>query len=174
GENRVGKWSVQSAAYPGQLAQVMPSSKDDPTNSWVVINSHYFNDAPQAAKGLVKLKLWLRPLEPGKSVIRQVIHGDASKGIMLPPGTKTDPATTPISSAFRADGAENDQTEGGKNPDGDVCIFNLATHMHKRGPRFLIQYAESGQVETLLDWPDWVHAGIALPPSLAPITATTG
>jgi hypothetical protein len=171
GTNRVGKWSVQAASFPGYLAQVMPSSKDDPTNSWVVINSHYFNDAPRPAKGLVKLKLWLRPLEPGKRVIRQVIHGDASKGIMLPPGTKSDPANNPISAAFRADGAENDQTEGGKNPSGDVCIFNLATHMHKRGTRFLIQYAESGQVENLLDWPDWLHAGISLTPSLAPITS---
>ena len=69
GENRVGKWSVQAASYPGKLAQVMPSSKDDPTNSWVVINSHYFNEAPRAAKGLVKLKLWLRPLEDRKSVV---------------------------------------------------------------------------------------------------------
>src|SRR5262249_33125450 len=60
GENRVGKWSVQAASYPGKLAQVMPSSKDDPTNSWVVINSHYFNKAPQPAQGHVQLKLVLK------------------------------------------------------------------------------------------------------------------
>ena len=171
GENRVGKWSVQAASYPGKLAQVMPSSKDDPTNSWVVINSHYFNNAPKPAQGLVKLKLWLKPLEAGKRVVRQVIQGDASKGIMLPPGTKSDPANNPIASAWRADGAENDQTEGGKNPSGDVCIFNLATHMHKRGTRFLIQYAENDQVETTLDWSDWLHAGVVLIPSLGPISS---
>ena len=57
----------------------MPASKDDPNDSWVVINSHYFNEAKKTGRGLVKLKLWLRPLEPGKRVIRQVIHGDASK-----------------------------------------------------------------------------------------------
>lgn len=169
GETPRGKWSVTSASYPGDLAQVMPSSTDDPADSWVVINSHYFNNASKPAKGLVRLKLWLEPLDPRKRVIRQVIHGDASRGIMLPPGTKSDPAANPITAALRADGAENVQTEGGHNPSGDVCIFNLATHMHKRGTRFLIQYAENGQVETTLDWNDWLHAGVSLLPSLGPI-----
>ena len=171
GENTVGKWGVTSASYPGDLAQVMPAAKDDPSDSWLVINSHYFNESRKVGKGLVKLKLWLRPLDPRKRVIRQVIHGDASKGIMLPPGAKSDPANNPITAALRADGAPNYSTEGGTNPTGDVCIFNLATHMHKRGTRFLIEYAESGQVETTLDWGDWLHAGIALLPSLGPITA---
>jgi hypothetical protein len=168
GENTIGKWSVTKASYPGDLAQVMPASKDDPSDSWVVINSHYFNESRKGGRGIVKLKLWLKPLDPGKRVIRQVIHGDASKGIMLPPGTKSDPASNPIASFFRADGAENTQTEGGKNPEGDVCIFNLATHMHKRGTRFLIEYRENGQSEVLLDWGDWLHAGISLFPNLGP------
>src|SRR5439155_26382973 len=62
GEAPRGKWSVTSASFPGDLAQVMPSSTDDPTYSWVVINSHYFNNAPKRAAGLVRRKLWLRPL----------------------------------------------------------------------------------------------------------------
>jgi hypothetical protein len=171
GETPRGNWSVTSASYPGDLAQVMPSSTDDRVNSWVVINSHYFNDSTKRASGLVRLKLWLRPLDTRKRVIRQVIHGDASEGIMLPPGTKSDPAANPISAALRADGAPNYSTEGGYNPSGDVCIFNLATHMHKRGTRFLIQYAESDQVETTLDWHDWLHPGILLLPSFGPIAA---
>jgi hypothetical protein len=172
GETALGKWAVTSASFPGDLAQVMPASKDDPADSWLVINSHYFNDSSKAAKGLVKLKLWLRPLDPRRRVIRQVIHTDASAGIMLPPGAKSDPANNPITAALRADGAVNYATEGGHNPAGDVCIFNLATHMHKRGTRFLIEYAENGTVETTLDWPDWLHAGLVLLPSLGPIASS--
>ena len=171
GEAARGKWSITSASFPGDLAQVMPSSTDDPADSWLVINSHYFNNATRRAAGLVRLKLWLRPLDPRKRVIRQVIHDDASRGIMLPPATKSDPAANPITAALRADGAENDATEGGHNPTGDVCIFNLATHMHKRGTRFLIQYAEQDQVETTLDWSDWLHAGVVLIPSLGPLSS---
>lgn len=171
GETTVGKWAVTEASFPGDLAQVMPSAKNDPTDTWVVINSHYFNDSRKVGRGLVKLKLWLKPLDARKRVIRQVIHGDASRGIMLPPGTKSDPASNPITAALRADGAENYSTEGGHNPSGDVCIFNLATHMHKRGTRFLIEYAEHGVVETALDWPDWLHPGIVLVPSLGPIAS---
>jgi len=171
GETPRGRWDVTSASYPGDLAQVMVSSTDDPADSWVVINSHYFNDFTKAANGLVRLKLWLRPLDPRRRVIRQVIHDDASRGIMLAPGTKSDPAANPITAALRADGAENYATEGGHNPSGDVCIFNLATHMHKRGTRFLIQYAENDQVETTLDWSQWLHAGVVLIPSLGPISS---
>jgi hypothetical protein len=149
----------------------MPHAKDNPTDTWVVINSHYFNDAKKVGHGVVKLTLRLKPLDPRKRVIRQVIHGDASKGIMLPPGTKSDPANNPITSALRADGAPNYATEGGANPSGDVCVFNLSTHMHKRGTRFLIEYAEQGQIETTLDWSDWLHAGLVLLPSLGPITS---
>jgi hypothetical protein len=174
GETTNGKWSITSAAWPGDLAQVMPHASDDPGDTWVVINSHYFNNSRKVGHGLVRLNLVLEPLDPRKRVIRQVIHSDASRGIMLPPGTKSDPAANPITSALRADGAPNYSTEGGHNPAGDVCIFDLATHMHKRGTRFLIQYAESGQVETTLDWHDWLHAGLALLPSLGPIAATPG
>src|SRR6185503_13028842 len=53
GESAIGKWSTTSASFPGDLAQVMPASKDDPADSWLVINSHYFNGASRAAKGLV-------------------------------------------------------------------------------------------------------------------------
>jgi hypothetical protein len=94
GENTIGKWSVQSASYPGDLAQVMPQAKDDPGDSWVVINSHYFNDSRKVGRGIVKLKLWLKPLDP-RSAIRQVTHGDASV-LVLAPGTKSDPANNPI------------------------------------------------------------------------------
>jgi hypothetical protein len=171
GESRRGKWSVTAASYPGDLAEVMPGSKDDPTNSWLVINSHYFNEASKPGHGLVKLTLHLRPLDPRKRVIHQIIHLDASEHIDLAPDTKTDPAANPVSSALRADGAPNVNTEGGHNPTGDTCIFVASTHMHKRGTRFLIEYAEGGQSEPLIDWPDWLHAGTVLLPSLAPITA---
>jgi hypothetical protein len=176
GETPGRKWSVTSAAWPGDLAQVVPASTDAPNDNWFIVNSHYFNESRKVGHGLVKLVLRLRPLDPRKRVIRQVIHGDASQGIMLPPGTNSSDVigtlgSNPIRSAFRADGAVNEQTEGGHNPAGDVCIFNVSTHMHKRGTRFLIEYAESGTVETLLDWPDWLHAGLALLPSMAPIAA---
>jgi hypothetical protein len=171
GESTNGRWSVTSAAYPGDLAQVVPSSTDDPQNAWMIINSHYFNDSRKVGRGLVKLILTLKPLDPRKRIIRQVIHTDASRGIMLAPGTKSDPANNPITAALRADGAPNPSTEGGHNPSGDVCIFDLATHMHKRGTRFLIQYAENGQAETALDWSDWLHAGVALIPPLGPLSA---
>lgn len=176
GETPGRKWSVTSASWPGDLAQVVPSSKDAPNDNWFIINSHYFNQARKAGYGLVKLTLRLRPLDPRKRVIRQVIHLDASEGIMLRPGTSSSDVIAalghnPITSALRADGAVNDSTEGGHNPTGDVCIFNVSTHMHKRGTRFLIEYAENGTVETLLDWPDWLHAGLALLPSLTPISS---
>ena len=176
GETGVGRWSITSAAWPGDLAQVVPSSKDAPDDNWFIINSHYFNQSRKVGHGLVKLTLRLRPLDPRKRIIRQVIHVDASKGIMLPPGTTSADViaatgANPIRSAFRADGAANTSTEGGHNPTGDVCIFNVATHMHKRGTRFLVEYAEHGSVETILDWPDWVHPGLALLPSLGPIAA---
>jgi len=171
GESATGKWSVTSASWPGDLAQVMPAPKDDPGATWIIINSHYFNQSSKPAHGLVKVTFKLRPLDPRKRVIRQVIHGDANQHIMLPPGTKSDSSNNPVASAWRADGAPNSQTEGGANPSGDVCIFNLSTHMHKRGTRFLISHAENGQVEEVLDWPDWLHAGLVLLPSLSPITA---
>lgn len=171
GENFVGRWSVQSAAWPGDLAQVVPAPKDAPDDTWFVINSHYFNDSKKVGRGIVKLKLRLVPLDPRKRVIRQVTHGDASRHIMLPPGTKSDPAANPVVSALRADGAPNPTTEGGANPDGDVCVFNLSTHMHKRGTRFFIDYAEGGDATRLLDWPDWLHAGLVLIPAMAPLSA---
>ncbi len=174
GESTNGKWSTTMAAFPGDLAQVVPSSTDDPSDAWMIINSHYFNNSKKVGHGLVKLTLALEPLDPRKRIIHQVIHVDASRGIMLPPHTKSDPASNPITSALRADGAPNNSTEGGKNPSGDVCVFNLSTHMHKRGTRFLIQYAEQGQVETVLDWPDWLHAGIALLPAFGPLSADVG
>lgn len=179
GETPGRKWSVTSASWPGDLAQVVPSSTDAPNDNWFIINSHYFNESRKVGHGLVKLILRLQPLDPRKRLIRQVIHGDANRGLMLPPGTASaDVIATlghnPITSALRADGAVNEQTEGGHNPAGDVCIFNVSTHMHKRGTRFLIEYAENGTVENLLDWPDWLHAGIALLPSLAPIAAPKG
>jgi hypothetical protein len=171
GESPQGKWSVTSASWPGDLAEVMPAPKDDPADSWLVINSHYLNDSPKVGHGLVRVVLHLRPLDPRKRVIRQIIHGDASEHIMVPPGTKSDPAANPVTSALRADGAVNYQTEGGHNPTSDVCIFTASTHMHKRGTRFLIEYGESGQTQMLLDWHDWLHAGTVLLPSLAPITS---
>jgi hypothetical protein len=179
GETPGHKWSVTSASWPGDLAQVVPSSTDAPNDNWFVVNSHYFNQSRKVGHGLVKLVLHLRPLDPRKRIIRQVIHGDASEGIMLPPSTNSSDVIAelghnPISAALRADGAVNAQTEGGHNPAGDVCIFNLSTHMHKRGTRFLIEYAENGTVEKLLDWPDWLHPGLVLIPSLGPIASPPG
>jgi hypothetical protein len=171
GETREGNWSVTTGSWPGDLAEVVPAPKDDAKDAWLVINSHYFNNSPKVGHGVVRLTMWLRPLDPRKRVIRQVIHGDASRYIMLPPNTETDRSANPVTSALRADGAVNTQTEGGHNPSGDVCVFALNTHMHKRGTRFLIQYSESGQTDTVLDWADWIHAGLALFPAMTPITA---
>jgi hypothetical protein len=176
GESIVGKWSVTSAAFPGDIAQVVPTPQDAPGDAWLVINSHYFNEAPKRAKALVRVTLRLIPLDPRKRPLRQWIHTQASRGIMLPPGTRSrdlypDVDDNPITAAVRVDGAPNPSSEGATNPASDVCVFAMSTHMHKRGTRFLIRYDEGDVTETVLDWPDWLHAGTVLFPGLTPIGA---
>ena len=158
GETRRGNWSVTTIAWPGDLTQVVPATAG--TNDVIiVVNSHYFNNAPKTAKGLVKVKLKLRPLAPGKRVLRQVVHVDASRDIFVPPG-----ATGSVTSTFQADGAPNLNSEGGTNPPGDVCLFTVSTHMHKRGTLFTIDWEQDETATQLLAWADYLHAGTVIRP----------
>jgi hypothetical protein len=163
GERTCGKnWTCSEASMPGDLAQVIPGSADAPNDAFVVINSHYFNGAPKRGRGLVKVRLKLAPLAPGKRIVRQVIHDGASRDIKVAPG-----AIGPrVASSWQADGAPNDATEGGANPTGDVCIMTLSTHMHKRGTLFEIDYEQDGVTEEMLRWNDYIHAGTILWPAL--------
>ena len=158
GESRRGRWSATTIAWPGDLTQVMPAVEGT-DDAVFVVNSHYFNEAAKAAKGLVKVKLKLRPLTPGKRVLRQAVHVDASRDIFVPPGE-----TRSVTSTFQADGAVNPNAEGGTNPTGDVCVFTLATHMHKRGTLFTIDWEQDGQAQRLLDWPEYLHPGTVFRP----------
>jgi hypothetical protein len=53
----------------------------------------------------------------------------------------------------------NYATEGGVNPSGDVCLFTISTHMHKRGKLFTLDWEDDGGSLRLLEWPDYVHPG---------------
>ncbi len=161
GESQRGNWTITQGTMPGNLTQALPNTADAPGDAIVVVNSHYFNTTQKRGRGLVKLRLKLAPLDPGKRLVRQVIHGQASWDIKVAPG-----ATGTVTSSFQADGSPNDATEGGLNPSGDVCIFALTTHMHKRGQRFTIAYDESGGTTELLDWEDYLHPGTLLRPPL--------
>jgi hypothetical protein len=158
GESRRGKWTVTAIAWPGDLTQVVPATAGT-QDAIIVVNSHYFNDASKTAQGLVKVKLRLRPLTPGKRVLRQVVDVDASRDIFVPPGT-----TGSVTSTFQADGAPNANSEGGTNPPGDVCLFTLATHMHKRGTLFTIDWEQDGASTHLLSWDDYLHPGTTFRP----------
>jgi hypothetical protein len=158
GEFAQGSWSVTKGAMPGNLAQVLPV--DAGGNAVVVLNSHYFNSSPKTAKGLIRIALRLAPLPAGKKLVRQMIHLDASRDIMVPPG-----GTGSVTSTFQADGAPNYATEGGVNPSGDICVFVLSTHMHKRGMRFTVSYEDADGARELLSWPDYLHPGTVLLPS---------
>jgi hypothetical protein len=153
GETRRGNWTVTTIAWPGDLTQVVPAVQGT-DDAVFVVNSHYFNGAPKTAKGTIKVKFKLRPLTPGKRVLRQAIHLDASRDIFVPPG-----ATGAVTSTFQADGAANPSTEGGTNPAGDVCLFTVSTHMHKRGTLFTLDWEKDGGGIRLLEWPDYLHPG---------------
>lgn len=163
GETRRGVWAFTRGAFPGDLMQPLPNPVDTPTDAVLVLNSHYFNGSRKRARGLAKVTLRLAPRNPRKRVLRQLIHGDASRDILVPPL-----GTGAVSATFQADGGANLSTEGGRNPEGDVCIFTLATHMHKRGTLYTIDYEEGGVVKLMLAWPDFIHAGILLRPRFEP------
>jgi hypothetical protein len=158
GETRRGNWTVTTIGWPGDLTQVVPATAGT-DDAVFVVNSHYFNDAEKAAKGIVKVKLKLRPLTPGKRVLRQVVHIDASRDIFVPPG-----GTGSVTSTFQADGAVNPNSEGGTNPTGDVCLFTVSTHMHKRGALFTLDWEQNDASTRLLAWPDYVHPGTVIRP----------
>jgi len=84
---------------------------------------------------------------------------DASRNIFVPPGT-----TGSVTDTFQADGAPNPNSEGGTNPPGDVCLFTVSTHMHKRGTLFSIDWEQDGTATRLLDWPDYLHPGTVIRP----------
>jgi hypothetical protein len=158
GESLQGRWSVTNISYPGDLTQAVPrvTGTDDAV---LLVNSHYFNVSKKRAKGLVKIKLEVRPLTPGKRLVRQVTHLDASRDIFVPPGEQGG-----VASSLQADGAYNPFTEGNVNPPDDVCVFTLATHMHKRGTLFWIDWEQGGERTNLIAWPDYIHPGLVFRP----------
>lgn len=158
GEFAQGSWTVSKGSMPGNLAQVLPV--DASGNAVIVINSHYFNSSSKKSKGFVRITLRLAPLPPGKKLVRQLIHLDASRDIMVPPG-----GTGTVTSALQADGSPNYATEGGANPTGDTCVFVLSTHMHKRGTRFDIGFESASGGRELLSWTDYLHPGTLLLPT---------
>lgn len=166
GDTIRGNWAVTRVAMPGKLAQILPS---DGTGAIIALNSHYFNASSKPSSGLIKIGLRLAPLQPGRKVLRQIIHLDASRDIMVPPG-----ATQTVESTFQADGGVNYASEQGANPSGDVCVFTIATHMHKRGMRFTVDYEDTTTTNRLLDWPDWLHAGTWLIDRFRPDDVTPG
>jgi hypothetical protein len=163
GESRRGVWALTKGGFPGDLMQPLPNPEDASSDAVIVLNSHYFNGSKKRARGIAKVTLKLAPRNPHKRVLRQIIHGDASRDIDVAPlGTGI------VSSSFQSDGGPNYSTEGGKNPEGDVCVYTISTHMHKRGTLFTVDYEEGGVVKPMLSWPDYIHAGILLRPRLEP------
>jgi hypothetical protein len=158
GETRRGKWTVTNISWPGDLTQVVPAVEGS-DDAVIVVNSHYFNEATKAAKGVVKVKLKLQPLVSGKRVLRQIVHTQASRDIFVPPA-----ATGSVTSTLQADGAPNPDAEGGVNPPGDVCLYTVSTHMHKRGTMFTVAWEEEGGSLELLRWPDYLHPGTVFRP----------
>jgi hypothetical protein len=168
GETQEGKWLVTSAGMPGGLTQVIPAAGSS-GEGIVVLNSHYFNSSTRRAHGLVRLKLRVAPVDPRKRVVRQMTDAGASRAIKIAPGA-VGPA---VSATWAADGAPNDATEGGRNPDGDVCVFALTPHMHKRGTLFTIAYEQDGSdPKELHTTTDYLHPGSKLLPLLG--TSTPG
>ena len=163
GESVRGKWAITRAQMPGRLTQLMPTPSDTPGDAIVILNSHYFNHSARRARGFVKLKIRLAPLDPAKRPVRQMMEATASRDIRVAPQA-VGPA---VSATWAADGARNDETEGGFNPAGDVCVFALTPHMHGRGVRFTIDYEEDGRAPARLhETTDYLHPGSSLLPSL--------
>lgn len=156
GEYKKGNWLITRAGEPSGLSQPLPNPADAPRDALIVLNSHYFNLGPRAARGFVKLRLVLGPRDPSKRPLRELIAVDASRTIDVAPG-----ATGAETGTWQADGARNDSTEGGYNPAADVCVLYLTGHMHKRGARFSIAYEEDGKSpQPLLSFTDYVHPGL--------------
>ena len=166
GEATEGNWTVTRVSMPGDLAQVVPTNPANPGESVLVVNSHYFNVSSKRAHGYIKVALKLRPLDPRKRVVRQVIHSGASDDIFVPPGS-----TQTVTSAWRADGQPNLATEGGVNPSVDTCVFTVASHMHKRGMEYTADYRSHGTTVALAKpWHDYIHPLILLRPVLDGVT----
>lgn len=154
GATQKGNWTVTEASMPGGLSQRLPTPSSAPSTGFIVLNSHYFNESDGRAKGIVKLKLRLGPIDPDKRPVRQVIDIRASRDIKVTPGG--DPVT--VERDWAADGAPNLATEGGVNPSGDVCILAISPHMHKRGMLATIDYHEDGQlVRAFQPTTDYLH-----------------
>jgi hypothetical protein len=153
GEQRKGKWLVTANAPPPGLSQPLPNPADAPNDAVVILNSHYFNVSSRPARGFVRVKLRLAPADPGKRVLRQVLAVGASRAIDVAPGE-----TGSESALWQADGLVNPDTEGGRNPAGDVCLLYMTGHMHLRGTRFILDYEVDGRPpERRLDYEDYQH-----------------
>ncbi len=161
GESIRGNWAVTAGAMPGGLTQAMPAPANG--DAIIVLNAHYFNASPKRGKGFAKLTLHLSPTDPSKRPVRQMIDLFASRDIDVAPNT----VGPPVTAAWAADGARNLATEGGVNPAGDVCLFALSPHMHKRGVLFTIDYEEDDrEARRLLTNTDYLHPGTVLLPTL--------
>lgn len=112
GESRRGKWLVTAAATPLGLATLLPNPEDAPDDAIIVLNSHYFNTSSKAGSALVRVELRLRPFDGRRRVIRNATPLDASYDIAVPPGE-----TREVTGTFQADGAPDENVEGGRRPD---------------------------------------------------------
>jgi hypothetical protein len=158
GEYQRGRWLITRGGFPDGLALRMSGPADAPRDTYVVLNSHYFNDNPtRPGRALVRLTLRLAPADPRKRVLRMLTEVTASRDIFVPPG-----GTATVEATWQADGRPNPGTEGAANPARDVCLLYLGAHMHKRGRRFLLTYEEDGKPpQEILDVRDYLHPGIA-------------
>lgn len=163
GEPLRGRWAITNGSWPAGVTQVMPTPADLGGDAIVVLNSHYFNASSKAGQGFARFTMRLSPREPARRPLTQVIEVLASRGIKVAPNT-TGPQVT---ATWAADGARNESTEGGLNPSGDVCVFALSPHMHKRGVLYTIDYEEDGKPSKRLHTTtDYLHPGNVLLPTL--------
>jgi hypothetical protein len=161
GEFRRGKWATTSAQTPLGLATLLPAN--GPTgDAMVIVNSHYFNRSSKRAKGVVKVVLKLRPFDGSRRIVRTWTPLDASLDISVPPH-----AAGVASSTIQADGAADENVEGGFRPSSDVCVLLMTTHTHARGTNVKVVYEEDGKDPVTLIDPavyDYEHpALVALP-----------
>jgi len=167
GEFRQGKWLLTRGQTPLGLATLLPNPADAPNDAIVIVNSHYFNEASKAGRGLVRVVLHLAPYDGKTRVVRNDTPLDASLDIDVPPGEVRD-----VTSTFQADGQSDTNAEGGFRPDHDVCLLLVTTHTHKRGTNFTIVYEEDGKAPvTLLDPQtyDYRHPQLIALPFNAPL-----
>lgn len=162
GEFRQGKWLLTRGQTLLGLVTLLPNPTDAPNDAIIVVNSHYFNEAAKPGRGYVRVVFRLRPYDGVTRVVHNDTPLDASLDIAVPPG-----AVATVGDGFQADGAADDNAEGGFRPDHDVCLLLITTHTHKRGTNVTVTYEEDGKDPVTLIDPsvyDYRHPALAALP----------